>query len=234
MEAKENFCELCKKQLKNKYSYRFHMRTIHENPQLFHCEICNKTIKGKYSFKSHVKLVHEKQFYQCEECGKKFLSAAGLINHIEQVHEKIENNKERFCKIYEEKFDSESKLKEHVLVVHEEENEYVCAFCTSTFTNRAALMRHFESKHDSTRFHCDLCSKSFSCRNYLKTHMLRRHGVKTSETKLKTNSIRCKVCYVTMNHEEKKNGLQCERCKNDLHLKNWLVLLEHRTVIHED
>ena len=67
-------------------------------------------------------------------------------------------------------FDLKTNLNEHVLLLHNEEKNFVCSECQKAFVTAHNLKKHFERMHEDNKVRCDSCSKTFACQEYLKNY----------------------------------------------------------------
>ena len=82
-EEMKNYCEICSKQLKNKFTLKLHFETVHEGIKKFTCDLCGKKFTQKGGLNAHITCVHKKEKnYKCDQCGKSYFQAGGLTNHM--------------------------------------------------------------------------------------------------------------------------------------------------------
>jgi hypothetical protein len=73
-------------------------------------------------------------------------------------------------------FASRQNVNVHVLTVHEDRREHVCAQCARAFQRTEHLTQHTLREHTRTRpFKCTECDASFNDKQYLRKHHINRH-----------------------------------------------------------
>ena len=83
------------------------------------------------------------------------------------------------CGICSKKLKSSSKLKVHVITVHEGLKNYKCEECNKAFGTQGVLTTHIERVHKRTETHvCELCGKSYNNPQNLVYHMKVHSGIK--------------------------------------------------------
>ena len=121
------------------------------------------------------KKVHGK--YACGQCHQKFSSYS-----LSKIHEDFHTNTKTFkCDKCEKHFKVKTKLKRHVLAVHEGIKEFKCEICDKAFSQKSHKNSHMENVHEGIRnFYCDLCeNKSFVKSIDLRNHMKNYHGMES-------------------------------------------------------
>lgn len=63
---------------------------------------------------------------------------------------------------------------DHTEEVHDEEESFICEFCSKSFKHRSSLYRHLNT-HKNELFKCNQCPKIFATRHYLNLHIRNVH-----------------------------------------------------------
>lgn len=120
--------------------------------------------------------------FNCEKCNMSFTSKKQYQDHTSQ-HEIITSVKCTECnKILSSS--SEFDLKLHNAIAHRSGEGFECPVCTKTFTNKAALTRHYQIHESSRPYCCEICGKRFLHHSSFTMHMLSH------------NDIREKICEI--------------------------------------
>ncbi|KAJ6641729.1 Transcription factor grauzone [Pseudolycoriella hygida] len=125
-------CDICGKDLANKYSLLTHMQKQHSAV----------TIPKVHTLRIHMKRHRESSPAECSHCGKVMKSKFSLTKHIQYVHAE----KKHRCSICSKSFRSALILKEHT-AVHTGQDLYKCAYCTRTFKSSANMFAHRKKMH---------------------------------------------------------------------------------------
>ena len=72
-----------------------------------------------------------------------------------------------------------TKLKRHVLAVHEGIKEFKCEICDKAFSQKSHKNSHMENVHEGIRnFYCDLCENKYFVKSIdLRNHKKNYHGI---------------------------------------------------------
>ena len=161
-------CNECDKYFKCKGALNAHVKIVHERPD-FTCNICGETRKSKTNFELHMKKhSNEEKNVKCPECDKYFYTISEMKNiHYARVHVK-----DRFlCSQCDYSSASNSGLKRHVHLVHEDVRNFICGICGAAFKSKVNLKGHEISIHtDQRNFECEVCGKKFKKSSALYTH----------------------------------------------------------------
>ena len=79
-------CQICKKDLKNKYVLNAHHNNVHTTKDKVLCQECAKILPSEASLNSHMKHVHGEKMYQCHPCKIFFGQKINLEKHTISFH----------------------------------------------------------------------------------------------------------------------------------------------------
>ena len=127
-------------------------------------------------------------------------------------------------------FNDTSNLKNHILIVHEDQKDYKCETCGYRTSTSSDLTRHIYNVHEGQKdFQCQICQKWFTRPKILKSHIKNIHEAK--------KDYKCDVCgktffkagYLKL-HSAACNGKRdyCDLCENTFH-----NLKYHISFVHE-
>ncbi|XP_063702571.1 zinc finger protein 501-like isoform X2 [Culicoides brevitarsis] len=187
----EQTCETCQKSYKSKRDLNRHIRRMHQSSlwTSYTCQYCGKFFSRKadgqvHERKVHRQLVESSKEFKCQFCIRGFDTEKYL-----QLHEDNHKNGELTCKTCGKEFYYQAQCKTHENYCGEEEEKYICHYCSKEFARKGALLPHFASHFDIFKFSCEQCGKSFKRKEALKRHLVALH----SEIK-KTQTIQCEIC----------------------------------------
>ena len=103
-----------------------------KNP--FNCHICNESFAEKTDLNIHINAAHDRKPYQCITCGARFSQYDSLRAHTLSDH--------YTCRVCDKGFSSDSKLKTHRELVHEEKKPDQSTTFDATFTQMATVSSH--------------------------------------------------------------------------------------------
>lgn len=127
-------CEVCKKDLLSRYSYRKHVEKHYTgNKKDFKCNQCEKKFSSKASLKNHLCLGDVETAVNCTECDKEFSTKALLAAHA-KTHEDIKPT-----------------------------TSMSCDKCDVVFSDKQDYCTHIQLHHSQPvkKFKCDQCNKAF-------------------------------------------------------------------------
>ena len=136
---------------------------------LIQCEFCGHTTKTDKQMKNHFYKNHFKQVksFSCPNCDKSFYRKSDLTRHS-LVHSSVA---QYTCKTCSKKFKRTNELRKHELT---HSINFQCDYCTLVFTQKTALIRHYETVHTTTAsFDCNFCKKVFNRSDNLKRHVVK-------------------------------------------------------------
>ncbi len=81
-------CCVCQKGFNQTNSLKAHLRSIHQEVDVFHCQTCNLYFDEKKGLETHQDEDHKlgTDLLVCKMCGVPFTSRATLVNHIKITH----------------------------------------------------------------------------------------------------------------------------------------------------
>ena len=131
-----------------------------------HCSICNTTFCSSEAAQNHAKDKHPNLTeWTCTKCDKNFSAKRYLKDHQKRAHNKILR-----CEICNFKTDIHQIYRIHIKACR-----VTCDFCTQTFSNGDALLKHIKYKHEKVT--CDQCGKVLSSMAKLLLHKRVIHKV---------------------------------------------------------
>ena len=103
---------------------------------------------------------------------------------------------QRGCK---EKFKTWANLDEHHKSKHsQQQHQFQCIKCNSTFLSKDRLDEHFKKKHAQTQWKCDICNNAFISQESLSNHIKTKHTARVE--------IACEFCgQIIDNNQEMVN-----------------------------
>jgi len=197
-------CNLCDAEFLTKNALNNHKRYVHSD-QSFKCDKCDYIAKNSQLLRGHQE-VHkewtEADFVECMKCNKKCRNKTALRKHIRRVHSEKQFTCDHFncnyvgktkydlkqhqathekkfeCNICEKLFSSKSKLRNHILINHEDPDRFKCHVCDKRLNSRLRLRSHLQSHEVNAEkpFSCEQCPKSFQLEEALNHHQRQVHG----------------------------------------------------------
>ena len=147
------------------------------------CKECGKQVTMSDILKRHSSVVHSKSDrnrFHCDICLTVFNREANLTRHVENRFQKDGSFKHP-CDVCDKNFCTNAMLLDHSKSNHSEMNEeFLCAFCSKSFSNSTELKEHV-TVHDDKVFKCFSCSQTFTKAGNLRNHIKRKHENKTLE-----------------------------------------------------
>lgn len=146
------------------------------------CELCEYMTSDMERLTSHKK-IHGEKIYICDICSKGFPHKHSLKIHIKTHEEKLP------CPYCGSEY-SPLLLKTHIKFRHNQEEKFVCSFCSFETSNIAHIEAHKKAKHTDKHanfgntktkrkelsYECKLCGKKFNHRHTRRLHMNAKHG----------------------------------------------------------
>jgi len=176
-----------------------------ENQQI-KCFFCSKLLKNKNSYKYHLKLYHKEEAIRCKfkNCFAVFRSEKCLEEHYLKVHCFIEGQTNRQsalgnqpikCLFCSKLFKSNKNYSAHLSLLHKDE-AIRCKYrqCFAIFRTEQSLEEHLKIKHclmeGKKPIECKVCKIWFSLKCTLRCHMQRKHASQVKIVKL----LQCLFC----------------------------------------
>jgi uncharacterized C2H2 Zn-finger protein len=158
------------------YFHRVNNFETQKDPNRFLCGQCVSSFNNKATLQHHINKEHLKIRYICETCNQyETHSPAALKKHKANEHGQL--NAMLQCPKCDYKSPKASKLKEHILNIHEGAR-YPCVQCSYIANSYGNLQSHKKSQHNGIRYPCELCNHRSTRKQYLKKHMEKAHNYK--------------------------------------------------------
>jgi|ERR1712192_101469 len=112
----------CKAKMKNKFSLKRHITSVHGNKTIKCPETdCKAELKSKSTLRQHIDFVHGERHFPCKvrSCNRRFSRSSHIPDHMRASHgaPKLQ------CNVCERKFNSATHLNRHMRNVHKIEPE---------------------------------------------------------------------------------------------------------------
>ncbi|XP_050098529.1 zinc finger protein 616-like [Anopheles aquasalis] len=164
---KQYACKTCAKSFCSLHRLLRHKLIAHA-PKNVACTICQR-MYTKYSFKYHMRTVHGKLELVCEHCGKVYRTI-GLLNKHKALHEKTKSPaKMTNCTVCRQTI-RQSYLNRHMEVMHSDSPPVTCSVCGNSFRNKRSLSHHRTRCCTGNVFRCAVCSRNFKTLAKLNEH----------------------------------------------------------------
>ena len=160
------------------------------------------------------------EIFKCKECYHKATTKHNLLNHSKTHTKPYE------CVECGAKFSENSKLKKHILGIHEGQKKHICPHCKFKSNDRGQYNHHVGMVHSNkgTLYKCERCEKSFGEKGKLKNHQ-NVHD-KVYQFPCKNCSKICltqqKLTQHNLSHREK--NIKCNLCEKLFKEKKKLTL----------
>ncbi|XP_065088762.1 zinc finger protein 16-like [Ochlerotatus camptorhynchus] len=203
-------CAICVQEtieIKQIRSLNLHLK-MHEQPSK--CAYCDRRYANERARDYHVQTYHLGDNAPCpstcDQCGKVCPSALSLRTHM-RCHTISFS-----CEYCSKTFAQKSKLKRHIVRVHEKTEGYECTICQKRLNTIDAYELHVRTIHEGRRDHeCDVCGRRFTTAAFLRMHQKQYEG---GVCKPKNN---WKAHYTTRINEEGIKLFSCKICnKQDM------------------
>ena len=230
-DERRNECPVCHQRFRVSSHLRDHVKAVHTKERTFQCPHCPRAFATSWQAKSHIRTNHERtKMYKCKQCSKRsFKTPQALAGHVKSSHAKAKPTEKRVkmcefcgdnltrnhscnmdlnkmveCSICQRQMSGKS-LKSHLQYHRKKEvSNYLCQFCTKSFTTETSLKRHIlihenakphscqvcektlrqksslvahQRIHTGIRFTCDICSKKFITKSLLTKHTNTAHKI---------------------------------------------------------
>lgn len=171
-------CEICNKQLSNRRTLEYHVRSFHTMDRPYSCQHCSETFLSK-----EVCTVHERRHtgekpYICSHCKMSFRCSSNLAQHM-STHR---DERPWACEHCPKSFKRKGILMVHMRT-HTGEKPFCCEICGRRFTQKNDMLKH-QQTHTSAKqaFVCVECSWPFHTRKELNKHCKVHHNTGTQST----------------------------------------------------
>lgn len=176
-ESKRLQCDLCNKKFLCPSELRKHVERVHlkvRTSEVF-CPICRKPFGDSRDMKVHLSAVHNKDTqYPCPDCSMVFYRLNDMVNHKRRMHGGKEV-RTHVCPTCSKGFCSNSDLRTHINVVHQDLRKHVCDMCDKAFKVASHLTYHKRKHTGETPFQCPYCSKGFRGPGNISEHVKKVH-----------------------------------------------------------
>ena len=173
-------CPICGKHFSRKNLKYIHM-LIHSEKNI-KCELCDYITSDRQRLASH-KMVHSENKYICDICSRGFSHNTSLKTHMRTHEEKVP------CPYCGKEY-SPPHLTIHLKNKHNQDEKYVCSFCSFETSNIEQLEAHKKAEHSDKQtgnnktkskrkdknYECKLCDLKFNHRHSRRLHMNAKHG----------------------------------------------------------
>ncbi len=138
--AKSFTCQECFKCFTRRFGLKRHQE-LHKKPEdwSYQCTICEKKCSNQRRLRRHMVIHSKRTPWKCEHCHKKFKLKESLVKHSE-YHKKKEDWKYQ-CSTCGKKCVNKKNLTDHLLV-HSDENPWICEQCGKRFKRKRTLKKH--------------------------------------------------------------------------------------------
>jgi len=233
-------CDLDGKTFKLKAKLNHHMKH-HQTP--VNCDFCFVKL-NVMSVKGHILKFHtgikppKKQprkkpnpkttNFQCPMCFKILSTKLYLKIHIS------DHNKTLKCSFCEKMFGSQSSLKAHIRIYHENTESYICEICERKFTFRSSLKKHmkFHDPNHRKDLKCSQCDYATDNKGNFEKH-LKSHERRNAEIAAIKNPHKCPQCSTIkgsqkllkkhMSRVHPKVLLECDICGKQMKTRSHIL-----------
>ena len=170
------------------------------------CQYCEKEVKNKEMMNQHLTRVHREEVLlnhpeillvkPCEDCDEMFYNVLDLDKHSRIAHNKSVRTWQ--CKICHQTLEDQNSYLQHKQTAHQIERNtnielHACPYCDIKRIREGSLLNHIFSSHKDKRtlhseltssFKCDQCPKEFYSKIKLRKHKKSEHS----------GDIPCKIC----------------------------------------
>lgn len=178
-------CEICNKQLSNRRTLDYHVRSYHTQERPYHCQYCTESFVSREGC-----LVHERHHtgekpYSCSECEMRFRCSSNLAQHL-KTHR---DDRPWACSHCPKSFKRKGILAVHMRT-HTGEKPFCCDMCGRRFAQKNDMLKH-QQTHTAAKqtFVCGDCSWSFHTRKELNKHRRAHHINSRVESNLNCISV---------------------------------------------
>ncbi|XP_070493222.1 zinc finger protein 652-B-like [Chironomus tepperi] len=220
-------CILCKVVLKNRKSYRNHVKNKHNKWLDVLFPKVDK--KMQQMMKIAVQGVAEDPACPCSICGKIFKNKRNLAQH-EKTHKILLPHEYFYCDLCGNKFKEKLLMQIHIRKRHIQKIRYQCELCTCSYTTNHSLQIHIKVRHKNIReWICNWCGKDFGEKKKLVAH----ERIHTGEQPYICQYCDAKFTHQTdyrrhkWNHEGRKS-FKCQMCGEGFVKRSELISHKNR------
>ncbi|CAL1610638.1 unnamed protein product [Knipowitschia caucasica] len=133
------------------------------------CTTCTQSFSSESQLQKHLREHESDKPHRCEQCPQSFNLEFNLT-----LHKSTHSTSDFACPVCHKKFSRIASLKSH-LMLHEKEENLMCAECGDEFVLQSQLSLHLEEHRKELSgakvFNCKSCHEEFRTSAYLKEHM---------------------------------------------------------------
>ena len=252
-EGKRDTCSICGKSV-NQLSTHMAKHHGEDRDNEIICELCGKSVKSK-SMYQHMKRHDTNKM--CTICNRFFTyGSKQLINHLVQDHHIYCNENDYYvCHTCNQKCHSTKELQDHLVKIHDAQNDQNCDNCVASFPTKSLLAIHLMDSHNypssraaksvgivskvledhgTNTFQCDICNKKLSSKRTLFDHKKSVHD-KSKHLKCEhcdfTHHELCRIKRHVLTKHTKATKFPCDQCTYVTNLNS--ELRTHKRRVHE-
>jgi len=165
------------------------------NNSKFECDICGLRYSRMFNLKRHKESLHV-PVNTIVGCPH----CSSTFNRIDNLRQHIKivhnNQQHKVCPVCGKEFARLATMQQHLSVQHENVKKYQCEQCKETFGYAWSLYNHIRVKHENDgAFKCFYCSKVFSTSQMLRNHVLSIHEGVRYKCKICSKVLKCQSAY---------------------------------------
>ena len=208
-------CSNCKIKYKSVESLNKHLCRKEKVP----CPKCGVYVTRKEIWYKHI-LIHSEKNLKCDKC-----DYVTSIKNALRTHKKVHGEKKHICEICSKSFSHNVTLTAHKST---HEDKIPCPFCGVEFTPNLNLANHIKNKHNQNEnFVCNFCSFETLNASEIEAHKVQKHpdncaSKETESSQRKEKKYECEICHIKYNsrhsrrlHMHAKHGdsfYSCSEC----------------------
>ena len=203
-------CKYCLEYFSSKTAKDRHIKTFHEQMQIFSCETCTSTFRTRNGLLSHISAKHgiSNEVYICETCGQVYKNMSSLLRH---------------CKINKHSFPLEKESKtlpkgfsrcdiclKLVVKLEDHKNIY----------HKPCIIKHLRNENENGPFKCSKCDFETNRHdNLLRHERLKHSGFNKQFAAIKKKIVKdgkwtCSMCDKTFySVEDSEDHMVLKECK---------------------
>lgn len=168
-DSKLHVCTVCDKSFSTNRWLKAHTRILHTGETPYKCKHCCEEFPSHQKYYYHLKSRHEERKHECPDCGMRFSISWNLNSH-RLLHS---NSKHYVCSECDGRFVYAKDLKIHLL--RHADGPQTCHVCGQILSNPLRLKFHIGSHLLNKFFSCGECGKQFTNRAAVVHHFDGRH-----------------------------------------------------------